>query len=290
MTIRPMTKPEMMYSYTQSQQIRSQTGNIGYLRADMDTNGKGFFSTWNGFRDDLKVEAFKDEFDAVINGLRFGEGPEFFLKDRTSLAKYCFSHPEAAINDREFGVRVDTQNYAYMMRLNPNRGEYNLYCYCYRKDWLDHHLKEAERGIRFIDSSYNDLFRIPDGGKIRITYPDGDRREETCRYVIWMIEKTDGTQIGDFCFKGLREDGIAEIGYGILEAYQGQGYATEAVQAACRWAFLHPDVRSLEAETDAENAASQRVLQKCGFRPNGTFGEEGPRFTLGRLDAAEETR
>ena len=120
MTIRPMTKPEMMYSYTQSQQIRSQTGNIGYLRADMDTNGKGFFSTWNGFRDDLKVEAFKDEFDAVINGLRFGEGPEFFLQDRTSLAKYCFSHPEAAINDREFGVRV-TPSHMHNYTLNEKR-------------------------------------------------------------------------------------------------------------------------------------------------------------------------
>ena len=100
-------------------------------------------------------------------------------------------------------------------------------------------------------------------------------------YAIWMIEKMEGTRVGDLCFKGLREDGIAEIGYGILEEYQGQGYATEAAQAACRWAFLHPDVRSLEAETDAGNAASQIVLEKCGFRPNGTFGEEGPRFTLG---------
>ena len=109
-------------------------------------------------------------------------------------------------------------------------------------------------------------------------------------YAVWMIEKTDGTRIGDLCFKGLREDGTAEIGYGILEEHQGQGYATEAVQAACRWAFLHPDVRSLEAETDAGNAASQSVLQKCGFRPNGTFGEEGPRFTLDRHDVAEGTR
>ena len=183
MTIRPMTKTEQMYCYTQSQQIRSQTGNIGYLRADMDTNGKGFFSTWNGFRDDLKTQGFKDEFDEVIGAFRSGDGPEFFLKDRNSLARYCFSHPEACINDREFGIRVDTQSYAYMMRLNPNRGEYNLYCYCYRRDWLDHHLKEAERGIRFIDSHYNELFRIPDGGKIRISYPDGERREETCRYI-----------------------------------------------------------------------------------------------------------
>ena len=103
-------------------------------------------------------------------------------------------------------------------------------------------------------------------------------------YAIWMIEKTDGTHIGDLCFKGLRKDGIAEIGYGILEEHQGQGYATEAVQAACHWAFLHPDVRSLEAETDAENAASQRVLEKCGFRPNGTFGEEGPHFSLAPME------
>lgn len=183
MTVRPMTRAEQMYCYTQSQQIRSQTGNIGYLRADMDTTGKGFFSSWNGFRDDLKTQEFKDEFDAVINALRTEDGPESFLKDRTTMGKYCLSHIDGRINDREFGFRVDTDGYSYMMRLNPNRGEYNLYCYCYRKDWLDYHLQDAERGIRFIDSSYKELFRIPDGGKIRITYPDGDRREETCRYI-----------------------------------------------------------------------------------------------------------
>ena len=109
-------------------------------------------------------------------------------------------------------------------------------------------------------------------------------------YAIWMIEKTEGTPVGDLCFKGLREDGSAEIGYGILEEHRGQGYATEAVRAACRWAFLHPDAVSLEAETDAGNEASQRVLQKCGFRPNGIIGEEGPRFALGRLNLGEGTR
>ena len=119
----------------------------------------------------------------MINGLRFGETPEAFLKDRPSLAKYCFSHTEASISDREFGFRVDTKNYSYMMRLNPNRGEYNLYCYCYRRDWLDRHMKEAEKGIRFIDPRYNDLFRITDGGKIRISLPDGETSEEICRYI-----------------------------------------------------------------------------------------------------------
>lgn len=71
---------------------------------------------------------------------------------------------------RYYGVRVDTEKYAYLLRLNPDRGEYNLYCYCYRRDWLDQHLKDAEKGIRFIDSHYKELFRIPDGGKVKIHY------------------------------------------------------------------------------------------------------------------------
>ncbi|MCR5041296.1 MAG: GNAT family N-acetyltransferase [Clostridia bacterium] len=99
-------------------------------------------------------------------------------------------------------------------------------------------------------------------------------------YALWMIEKKDGICIGDLCFKGLGENGVAEIGYGLKEEYREQGYATEAVKAACNWAFRHPEVKMLEAETDAGNAASQRVLEKCGFLPNGAFGEEGPRFTL----------
>ncbi len=101
-------------------------------------------------------------------------------------------------------------------------------------------------------------------------------------YAMWMIELKDGMHIGDLCFKGLRDDGVAEIGYGILEEYQGRGYATEAVQAACCWAFQHAEVKALEAEADAGNAASLRVLEKCGFRANGVIGEEGSRFSLYR--------
>ena len=99
-------------------------------------------------------------------------------------------------------------------------------------------------------------------------------------YAIWIIELRDETHIGDLCFKGLDSNGVAEIGYGILEEYQGQGYATEAVEAALRWAFQNPNVTAIEAETDADNAASKRVLEKCGFVPNGKIGEEGPRYTI----------
>lgn len=101
-------------------------------------------------------------------------------------------------------------------------------------------------------------------------------------YAMWRIERKDGALVGDLCFKGLTPAATAEIGYGILEAYQGQGYATEAVQAAAAWALSHPALRAVEAETEPDNAASRRVLAKCGFLPIGETGAEGPRFALRR--------
>ena len=106
-------------------------------------------------------------------------------------------------------------------------------------------------------------------------------------YAAWIIERKDGTPVGDLCFKGLSAEGIAEIGYGIYDSFQRRGYATEALQGALRWAFRHPEVTAIEAETAPDNAASRRVLEKCGFLPNGVMGEEGPRFSLPRERAAE---
>lgn len=180
-TINVMKEAERKYTYSQSQQISMQTGLIGYLRADMDSNGEGFFSTWNDFRKDLKTQEFKDEFDEVINTLR-ADGQ--LLHSRSDLTKFCYANPDSSFgNNREYGIRVDTPQYAYLMRLNPNKGEYNLYCYCYRRDWLDRHLDKAEAGIRFIDTDYNELFRIPDGGAIEITCYDDDTFTEQCRYI-----------------------------------------------------------------------------------------------------------
>lgn len=97
-------------------------------------------------------------------------------------------------------------------------------------------------------------------------------------YAIWMIELKDSTHIGELCFKGLSEDGATEIGYGIAEEYQGLGYAAEAVTALADWALKQPCVTKVVAETEASNYASQKVLQKAGFAPNGEIGEEGPRY------------
>ena len=185
LTIRPMEGTERLYCYAQSRQISMQTGLIGHLRADMDSNGKGFFSSFDTFREDIKTGEFKQEFDDVINGLRFDEQYGGILMSRNALASYCWKNPGAQIDTegRQFGIRVDTAHYTYMMRLNPNRGEYNLYCYCYQREWLDRHLHQAQKGIRFIDPNYKELFRIPDGEKIRINLKIGEHRDRFCRYI-----------------------------------------------------------------------------------------------------------
>ena len=47
-----------------------------------------------------------------------------------------------------------------------------------------------------------------------------------------------------------------------------------------KWALSDPRVGRVEAETEEGNAASKRVLEKCGFLPTGKYGEEGPRFEV----------
>ena len=180
--MRALTEKEDKYTFSNSMQISMQCGLIGHLRADMDSDGYGFFSSWEDYRKELKTDEFKDEFDKVINSLR-EEGD--ILYNRKALAKYCYSSPQAKMNNEQdyYGVRVDTQKYAYLCRLNPNKGEYNLYCYCYIKDWLDKHIRSAEKGIRFITPEYKEKFRISDGEKIRITFSDGEVKDRVCRYI-----------------------------------------------------------------------------------------------------------
>lgn len=85
---------------------------------------------------------------------------------------------------------MDTEKYAYLLRCNPIRGDYNFYCYCYVREWLDKHMANARKGIRFIDSHYQEKFRIPDGGKIIVTTAWDEKSERTCRY----IESTHGNR------------------------------------------------------------------------------------------------
>ena len=81
-------------------------------------------------------------------------------------------------------------------------------------------------------------------------------------YAIWNMELKDDpeTIVGDFCFKGLGDDGVVEIGYGLKEEYRHYGYMMEAVKVITEWALSQDGVKQVEAETDVENDVYQKLL------------------------------
>lgn len=184
MELRALTVPERKYTYAQSTQLEGQTGSIGYLRGDFGSSGNEFYSSWFDHREKLKTDEFKSELSEVINALRFEHNG--LLKSRTDMAHFARSQPDSAFQGSyttEYGFRADTEKHTFLIRCNPTRGDYNFYCYCYVREWLDKHIEKAKDGIRFIDSDYNEKFRLADGDKIRIVCGNGEQFDRTCRYI-----------------------------------------------------------------------------------------------------------
>ena len=65
------------------------------------------------------------------------------------------------------------------------------------------------------------------------------------------------------------EDGSAEIGYWIGKPFWRQGFASEAAQALVAHCFDHERRSRLTCCHFVDNAASQRIIAKLGFKPTG---------------------
>jgi RimJ/RimL family protein N-acetyltransferase len=84
--------------------------------------------------------------------------------------------------------------------------------------------------------------------------------------------KETGVLIGD-CYFIINEldDRQAEIGFTLSRAYQGRGFATEAVSCFLNYSFLTFDLHRVIAITDCENAAATALLERLGMRREGHF-------------------
>lgn len=81
-----------------------------------------------------------------------------------------------------------------------------------------------------------------------------------------IIDRATGLVVGGIGFFGPPDgDGAVEFGYGVVPEVEGRGYATEALRAMLRYAFLTGRVRRAVADTTHENIGSQRVLVKAGL-------------------------
>jgi [ribosomal protein S5]-alanine N-acetyltransferase len=63
----------------------------------------------------------------------------------------------------------------------------------------------------------------------------------------------------------------AEIGYWLGAEYWGRGIGTEAVRLVTAWGFKAHRLLRIFATPFADNGASRRVLEKSGFRLEGTM-------------------
>lgn len=97
---------------------------------------------------------------------------------------------------------------------------------------------------------------------------DADKHT-TYAFAIAVNDKAIGS-IGVF-----RKDNIhsrtAEMGYYVCEQYWGKGIGTDAVKQACEYIFIKTDIIRIFAEPFAYNMPSCRLLEKAGFKYEGTL-------------------
>ncbi len=81
-----------------------------------------------------------------------------------------------------------------------------------------------------------------------------------------LVHKIDSKMIGrcGLCF--LDKTSEVELGYALNKAYWNQGLATEASRASLNYGFKILQLDKIVAIARPENIASQRVMQKVGFK------------------------
>lgn len=81
-----------------------------------------------------------------------------------------------------------------------------------------------------------------------------------------LVRKSDGAKMG--CCGLYDRQGLegVDLGFGLLPAYEGQGYAREAAQRLIEAAFKEIGLPELTAITTEANAASRKLLERLGFQ------------------------
>jgi ribosomal-protein-alanine N-acetyltransferase len=94
---------------------------------------------------------------------------------------------------------------------------------------------------------------------------------EQPRETQFALRRHDGFLIGGIGFmlgKGVSAH-RGELGYWVAKDYRRRGLAAAAIEAIIAYAFRDVGLRRLQAWVFVHNAASQRVLERAGFRREG---------------------
>jgi len=91
----------------------------------------------------------------------------------------------------------------------------------------------------------------------------------------FIIEKKDGSKIGFIAHFYVLHLGTGtkqlEVGYALIPDERGKGYGTEALETIVDYLFLSKDLMRIQVQTDLRNVASQKIIEKAGFKKEGTL-------------------
>jgi len=131
-------------------------------------------------------------------------------------------------------------------------------------------------------SDLDDMARLLGDPEVMTYYPRPKTRDEAARWIewnrglyrmhgygLWLLNTLDGGFAGDCGLTPQVVDGVTEleVGYHVVPALQGQGYATEAAAASRDFARDVLGATRLIAIIHPDNRPSQRVAEKIGLRP-----------------------
>lgn len=143
--MREMKPEERKLSYTQDDDMIQRTGCIGHLRGYFEKGGETLYTSWDNHSKELLTDRFKSEINEVVTALRRDDKFGNVLRNQRSMEKYMYSHPDSRFEGgRDFGVRADTDDHTYMIRCNPDPGEYSVYIYAYNRQMLEKAFEKPE--------------------------------------------------------------------------------------------------------------------------------------------------
>lgn len=122
-----------------------------------------------------------------------------------------------------------------------------------------------------------DELRIPEGEEVAprflLEFVSAQLRQDPENKFWWTprLIVVERLVVGMCSFKSPPDSkGVVEIGYGIVDSQQNQGFATQAVGLLVREGFSRHEIQTIMASTTLMNLASERVLEKNQFTKRGS--------------------
>jgi ribosomal-protein-alanine N-acetyltransferase len=148
----------------------------------------------------------------------------------------------------------------------------------------DYQLLEFDRADPelWVDRGFSNPFGhlVQDPGPLPYRIPRIKADPTLAKYLLRMaVFRPTQEIIGSAGFHaGPDESGMIEIGLGIIQQYQGRGFAQELLHGMWGWVVNDPLVTKLRYTVSADNIASQAIIRKFAFTYMGQQidDEDGP--------------